>query len=315
MASVVPFGPEDKDVLDTDEDLNEHIEELEQIISSQQTNVYESQPNQGNESQQTQGNESQSNSLSRTLSETLSRQPSFKQNRQLSSGLQSKMTGQKSKRKTETETKDSLSKVYYILSHGQLALAKHEFKSHCKELVEINHITVPGSILLTHVHRDKNGIKFPLLHHLCNIESKSNWYDITEDFILGSSKATNEYDGVYLCINGVADRVIPFRDSTVKVRLSTVVNKICEYNKKFTVQIFKGQKFTEQPFKVKVLSCLKNINGTEKDAVCDQRGLPHEDCKYLGLSRQCSILLGGKTKKRRRKRSRKKSVHAHHRRR
>ena len=294
----VIFDPEDG--LVTDEDLTEHLPELgrvfsqEEIISSQLTEVTEE-----NESESPSPlSQPLSTPLSRTLSRTLSKQHSLKENRQTSIEVKSNIT-KKRKRKREEN-------IYYILSHGQLAFAKHEFKSHCIELNEINHITVPGSILLTHVQRYKNGIKFPLLHHLCdNLETV--WHDISEDFILSSSASTNEYDGVYLCIDGVAVRVIPFSNPSVKVRLSTVVSKICQYNQK---------NFRGEHFNVKVLSCLKEINGNEKDyTVCDQRGLPHENCIFLDLSRECSIKIGGKTKKRRRKHSRKKLVQSYHRRR
>lgn len=221
------------------------------------------------------------------------------------------MTGQTSK-KRRMETDDSISKIYYILAHGQLALTKHKFKSHCRELSEINHITTPGTILLTKVQRDKDGIKFPLLHHLCG-GMESIWYDITEDFILSSSDSTKDYDGVYLCIHGVAVRVIPFSNASVKVRLSTVVSKICEYNRKFYGEMFN----------VRVLSCLKEKEVIQEKEIreCNLKGLSHEDCKYLDLSSECSIKIGGKTKKRRRrrrrkqKRSRKKLVQPYHRRR
>jgi hypothetical protein len=200
-------------------------------------------------------------------------------------------------------------KKYFILAHGQLAKNKFPFN-----IQNVKHITKPGKILLTKVYRNEGSIVFPLLHHVCN-DRVNPTEDITEDFILGSSKETWEYDGVYLCKNGIASRIMKFKDLTIKKRLSSVVKLICDYN---------NDKMDNGDYTVGVLTCLKEskINPDNKNpSFCDYKGLSSKNCKELELNPGECVIIGGKAKgfiknkKTRKKHSRKKTLHTRHRRR
>ena len=203
---------------------------------------------------------------------------------------------------------------YFILAHGRLADKKFPFV-----IKNVKHITRPGTILLTKVYRNKGTIVFPLLHYVCNdmIIPEEN---ITEDFILSSSEKTWDYDGVYLCKNGIASRIMPFKDETINKRLSSVVRLIYDYNR---------DEMENADYTIGVLTCLKESNPTlnKNPSFCDYKELSPKNCKELELNPGECVIIGGKTnakskkrfiknkktKRRKKKHSRKKTVHTKHR--
>lgn len=195
---------------------------------------------------------------------------------------------------------------YYILAHGSIDL-----NPPLLSYDNIKHIASRGEKLLSHVIRSKDGIKFPILSNLCEgltILEKN----IDIDILLSSRDCTNDYDGVYVCEDKIAVRILHFKKEKElykKYRLSDIINFIWSY---------KNSQRDYRPYTIGVISCL-TVKGDTDPPLCDKRYEP-KDCHPLGLGRSVTLdskkqKKGGKSKIKRRSKKRSKKTSQKYRRR